>query len=1069
MGAKDMSKKVINEYLSDIHSMFSGGDAREESYYSILASLLEKMWKINFQGKPSVIITPKSTEAVKPDVVIKDNKSRIVGYIEAKAPSKHLDQVVNSTQLKRYCEVFPNLLLTNFLEFRHFREGHLIKSIKLAEPEDLFKATPPACVRIKELRAFFEEFLEFENTYFTNYRRVAEELARQTRFMRDDVVLPELLKNEKEDPGVTDYTRHLHGLFRDFKACLIHGLSKREFADLYSQTFTFGIFTAAATHKGQCDLRLIGRLIPPTNGLLRVMFHIIEMGIVPPQLESCLEHILDIFNKSRPDTTSSGFIDNILISFIRDPKWGTVHPVIHFYETFLSAYDPGLRQRKGVYYTPEPVVGFIVRSIHKILKKKLDKPDGLADKDIKILDPAAGTGTFPAFVTNIILNEYRRKYGKGAISGMARDYLLKNLFAFEGMMAPYAVGHWRMAHMLQKEGIPISSEEHFKLLITNTLTIGNIEQSPLPGMSFIADESRKADIVKTKTPVTVVLGNPPYAGHSTNPGKVTGKVKGKDAGTWIGDLIEDYKKIDGQSLGEKNPKWLQDDYVKFIRFAQHMIDKNNLGEGVVGFVTNHAYLDNPTFRGMRRSLMKSFDEIYILDLHGNKSKKEKSPDGSADENVFDIRQGVAISLFIKTKGKHKHKGCRIFHADLYGNRKDKYVTLGKSDIFSIQWQEIVPDPEFFLFTRGGNMDRAHYSSFVKITDIFPVHNVGIVTARDKLTIKDSKQEIWSTVNRFATCGETQARSLFDLGPDSRDWQVKEARQDLMASGPEKKRIAQILYRPFDLRYTYYTGKSRGFLCMPRPDIMPHMLKNNIGLITVRQVAEGVFNHSLVADTIVESRVTTSNKGIAYLFPLYLYLFPWPVADTAKHLNLEPRYLKRLAEIQGFPSQPNPEDVFYYIYGILFSNRYRETYAEGLKIDFPRIPMPPSFKLFKEMANLGRELADLHLMPENPGDSGSRFEVTGSNLVKKISYNTSERKVFINRSQYFSKVEPESWNYKLCGYQVLGKWLAMRKGRVLNGDDIGNYLNMIHIIHFTRILQHRIDLLYPPIDEKVSGP
>jgi hypothetical protein len=1038
-GKKKMSKRIIADYLKAIHEMFSSGDAREESYYTILESLIEKMWKINFPHDPRIIIIPKRTEAGNPDFVIKDDKSRIAGYIEAKAPLKNLDEAENSKQLRRYREVFPNLLLTNFLEFRWYRDGKYLKSFSLATPDSLRDAVPPSFTGSPgRFREFFKDYLDSTDLYYLDYKRVAEELARQTRFMRDVVVLPELRKNVAEDIEISGYTRHIHGLLADFRTYLIHGLSIQEFADLYAQTFTFGIFTAAASHEEVCDLRLIGRLIPPTNGILREIFQIIEMGIVPPQLECCLNYILDIINRARAKRADGGdYINNAFNGYVSTAKGRTVHPLIHFYETFLSNYDPRLREKKGVYYTPEPVVEFIAQSIHIILKEKLNKPDGLAEPTVKILDPAAGTGTFPAIVTHIVLEEYVQKYGEGAKAVMSRDYLLKNLFAFEGMMAPYAVGHWRMVRKLQKEGIQLTRENHFNLLITNTMEIGNIEQPAFHGMSYLSEESRKADKVKIQTPITVVLGNPPYAGHSTNPSKTAAGSRS----TWIGQLIEDYKKINGQSLGEKNPKWLQDDYVKFIRFAQYKIDTNGKDEGVVGFVTNHAYLDNPTFRGMRKSLMNSFDEIYILDLHGNALKKEKCPDGSPDENIFDIRQGVAISLFIKTIGIHT--GCRVFHADLWGSRESKYNILGECDIRTIQWQEVFPGPEFYLFTPTHGMDFQHYQSFTKITDIFPVHSVGIVTARDKLTIRESKQEMWSRVMDFAHADEAGARHRYHLGADTRDWQVKQAQQDLWDSGPDQTRIVPILYRPFDRRFTYYTGKSRGFLCMPRADVMQHMLKENTGLVTVRQVAEGQFNHCLI----------------------YLYLFPSSKKSHSRHPNINPGLLKRLGELPGFSPPPAPEHILYYIYAVLFSNRYRETYAEGLKIDFPRIPFTSSRQHFDSMVDLGEKLAAVHLM--KPGELNhtlARFEVSGDNTVKRIYYDPPGEQVFINPTQYFSAVPHEVWEYRLAGYRVMQKWLTLRKGRALETTEIVHFIKMARALQLTVQYQSEIDALYPHIEE-----
>ncbi|MCP5048063.1 MAG: N-6 DNA methylase, partial [bacterium] len=871
-----------------------------------------------------------------------------------------LDRAEESDQVKRYLGVFSNFILTNFLEFRLYRFGSRVSAVSLADGEMLSAPVmKPAVGKTGECRGFFRDFFSFNHLPGTHnldngyMEWLAKELAGRTRLMRDEVVIPEL---EKEmEPGreadrETDEVNHIHGLYQAFKTYLIHHLTPDLFADLYSQTLTFGLFTAFASRRSACGQKEATKFIPSSSGILRDIFRFIDMGDIPKQLDYFLEDITMTIGSVNPMTITENRLDEKKDSDL----------VFHFYETFLKRYDPRLRGKKGVYYTPDPVVRFIVRSVDIILKKTLNKSHGLADRSINILDPASGTSTFLAAVARHVTGDYLLKYGRGAQPQMVKRFLLKNLYGFEEMMAPYAVGHLRMLFLLKRLGVPPDEGQRFNLYLTNTLEMENIEQSDLPGMASLSRESRLAGKVKKEIPVTVVLGNPPYAGHSSN----------KSGETWIGEQIESYKRMDGEPLGEKNLKWLHDDYVKFIRFAQYTIDRNPKGEGVVGFITNHGYLDNPTFRGMRRSLMESFDEIHILDLHGNLLKKEKCPDGSPDQNVFDIRQGVAIGLFVKKPAADENRGkCRVFHADLWGKRKEKYLQLDHSDISTVQWTEVFPVPGFYLFTPTRRMEAERYGSFFKVTDIFPVHSVGIVTARDRLTIKRSKEEMYRTVMGFASAGEAEARRTYGLGDDTRDWQVKQAQQDLLESRLDRENIVRILYRPFDTRYTYYTGRSRGFLCMPRPEVMRHMLWENVGLVTVRQVAEGIFNHCLVTDTIVESRVTTSNKGIAYLFPLYLYPYSYhhpvrnnrnlftPMTPSSSSLpdrqsNIDPRLLRLLGETPGFSPGPRVEEVFYYIYAVLFSRVYRESYAEGLKIDFPRIPFTSDHDVFTRMGRLG---------------------------------------------------------------------------------------------------------------------
>ena len=645
------------------------------------------------------------------------------------------------------------------------------------------------------------------------------------------------------------------------------------------------------------------------------------------------------------------------------------------------------------------------------------------------------------------------------IEGFLKEQILKNFYSFELMMAPYAIGHMKMSFLLEELGYRMTDDERVKYYLTNTLEMKELEETKFPGMSSLSKESHEAGKVKKAMPILVILGNPPYSGHSSNTGE------------WISDVIKEYYQVDGKPLGEKNPKWLQDDYVKFIRFAQWKIDQ--AGEGVIGFITNHSYLDNPTFRGMRQSLMNSFDEIYILDLHGNSLKKETASDGSKDENVFDIQQGVAIVFFIKHKnGKLKS----VYHSEQYGLREEKYKWLNKHNIKNVKWKKIAPFPEFYLFNPTDNKLLEHYYSFNKITEIFPLNNVGIVTARDALTIGWTEEEICARIKSFAKLDPEAARQTYQLGKDARDWKVELAQKDLKESGIDKNNIVPILYRPFDIRYTYFTGNSRGFHCMPRKEVMQHMLKENIGLISVRQVAEGVFNHSFVSSNIAESRVTLSNKGICYLFPLYLYInterkkkgaftqmmmFEPAEGYQSKQLNISSDLFEELKK--NFKKEVSPEEIFYYIYAILYSNIYRSKYSEFLKIDFPRIPFTKNYKLFIKLGKLGNRLAELHLLKSGElSKSISKYNAKGDNIVEKPQY--ENEKVWINKEQYFDNIKENVWEYQVGGYQVCDKWLKDRKGRTLTKEEIETYCQIVTALTKTIEIQKEIDKLYERVEE-----
>ncbi|MCU0286879.1 MAG: N-6 DNA methylase [Acidobacteria bacterium] len=1052
-----MITKKLHDYLSEIFGIFSRGDAREESYYEHLNRLILEVAGLLSQSKISVTTMPCKTEGGNPDFRVWDGKSKITGYIEAKKPETDLDDVEKSEQIKRYITVFPNFILTNFLEFRFYREGLFIGRAAIARQHTMVELRAKPVLENQDLfRELLEKFFSFTFPRGLNARRLAAELAKRTRFLRDQVVIEEL---KETSPDKHEKSNTILGYFKAFKQYLILDLTEEDFADIYSQTITYGLFAARTRCSGEFHRQNAVHYIPQTIGILHDVFAYISLRQPPEQLVWIIDDIAEVL--------ASVDVEMILKEFYSEGKGED--PIVHFYETFLSEYDPGLREKRGVYYTPEPVVSFIVRSVNRILKEKFQKTDGLADIHINIFDPAAGTLTFITEAAKLALEEFTGKYGEGIKEQFIRGHLLQNFYAFELMMAPYAVGHLKMSYVLDEMGFRLPEGERFNLYLTNTLEMEDIEQTDLPGISTLSEESRLAGKVKKQTPILVILGNPPYSGHSSNTGE------------WISTEIKEYYRVDGKPLKEKNPKWLQDDYVKFIRFAQWKLDQN--GEGVLGFITNHSYLDNPTFRGMRKSLMKSFDEIYLLDLHGNSLKKERCPDSTKDENVFDIRQGVAIVLMIKKGGKQRRENdCIIHHADLWGLREYKYGQLNENDISTIPWQTLSPTSEFYLFTPRtphSNQLDSLYQKYPKITDIFPVYSVGIVTARDELTIHDSPDKAYRTVSQFSKLAPEEARVIYNLGPDARDWKVQLAQQDLISSGLARENIVPILYRPFDIRYTYYTLKSRGFLCMPRPEVMRHMLeKDNIAIITSRLTKGEKFKHVQISNNIVEvicMSPNTSNNG--FVFPLYTYpgknkkdLFNNKTDQQNRQPNIPDKIFQDLQN--GFSKKSmqeitiTAEDIFYYIYAVLYSNIYREKYAELLKIDFPRVPFTNDYVLFSELGQLGKVLAEIHLMKSPELDNTfSRFEKPGSNLVEKIIY--SDNKVYINKEQYFSNIAPEIWETRIGGYQVMDKWLKDRKGQALMLDDIKHYIRIASVLELTGRYQQKIDSLYPQVEEKLS--
>ena len=538
---------MLKSYLKRILEVANRGDAREESYYSSLEGFLKNYAESISKKKVHITTLPKKTEAGNPDFRIWDGKQTIVGYIEAKKPTEsNLDLIESGEQLKRYLHTFPNLILTNFFEFRLYRDGQLIDTAQVARPFIVHKLkTVPPVEKETEFLSLLEKFFAFSLPKSYSAKTLAIELAKRTRFLKDEVIAEELKEESEKGSG------EILGFYEAFQKYLISGLNKDDFADLYAQTITYGLFAARTRSQNGFNRKLAYDKIPPTIGILRDVFRFISLGELPQSMEWIVDDISQVL--------AAADVSQILHKYFHEGKGKD--PIVHFYETFLSEYDPAERERRGVYYTPEPVVSYIARSLHIILKEYFGRKDGFATNSVTVLDPAAGTLTFLADAAKLAVDEYVEKYGEGGKTSLIKDHILKNFYAFELMMAPYAVGHLKMSFLLEELGYRLKKEDRFKLYLTNTLEMEELAESKLPGMSSLAEESHLAGKVKKETPILVVLGNPPYSGHSTN------------IGDWISKEIKAYYQVDGKPLGERNPKWLQDDYVKFIRFAQWKIDQ----------------------------------------------------------------------------------------------------------------------------------------------------------------------------------------------------------------------------------------------------------------------------------------------------------------------------------------------------------------------------------------------------------------------------------------------------------------------------------------------------------------
>jgi len=1030
---------VLNKYLNDIKSIYLRGDAREESYYSCLENLL-KQYADSQKIKAAITTLPKKTEAGNPDFRIWDGKNHIIGYIEAKTlTQQNLDNIKHTEQLKRYTSTFPNVILTNFLEFILFRNGIEIDRVQIGRfyhLEQLHQV--PVLENEEKFFQLLEKYYSFSLPKVHSASSLAKELAKRTRFLKDEVVRIELDEAHKSNNSIL-------GFYEAFQKYLIKGLTEEDFADLYSQTITYGLFAARTRAGDDFNRQLAFQFIPQTIGILRDVFRFISLEEPPPALQVIVDDIAEVLKVTK--------VNNILKKFYEDGKGKD--PIIHFYETFLSAYDPKMREKRGVYYTPEPVVKYIVRAVHSILKSHFNLADGLADDKVTLLDPAGGTLTFPAEAMKLAVQEYKHKYGDGNIQSFLRNHILKNFYSFELMMAPYAIGHLKMGFLFEELGLELRVDERFKLYLTNTLEMEVLDEIHIPGLSSLSEESHLAADIKKDQPILVIMGNPPYSGHSANSNDWTDKLLKTNL-----DGAQSYYEVDGKPLGERNPKWLQDDYVKFLRFAQWKIEK--AGFGIVAMITNHSYLDNPTFRGMRQSLTKTFDEIYILDLHGNLLKKEICPDGSKDENVFDIRQGVAIAIFIKQKSKVEKK---VLHADLYGLREEKYDWLGKTEFDTNNYKPIKPASPYHFLIKRNTQDIQQYLKWPKVNEIFPVNSVGIVTSRDSFSIAISKNELRQRYSQFinSNIDDEIIAKTYSL-KDKTNWKITTARKELKNITFDEI-LKPISYRPFDNRFILYNSN---FIERMRSDTMQHMLKENIGLITARSNKSSSMNHFFIADNIMETKCGESTTQSA-LFPLYLY----PEVDsgdwieqqqTERQPNLAPEIIEQLTS--NFGKTPTPEEILYYIYAVFYSNIYRERYAEFLKIDFPRVPFTSNYQLFQQMAELGEKVANLHLLKSSELDTPiSRYQGSGEdNKIDKPIYNETEKRVYINSEKYFDNVEPEVWNYQIGGYQVLHKFIKDRKGR--NMDDPRHYCRVVSALAKTIEYQKKIDKIYEDVEKGI---
>jgi predicted helicase len=998
---------IFKKYLHSISAKFSHPETSEMGYRADFEILLQGIFeKINVKR---IDHDPKAKGGNKPDFIVMKNDIPIL-YIEAKAIGESLDKIEKSKQMERYFG-YANLVLTDYVEFRFYRNGiKYNEPIKIANYDLDSRTISPLPDNFEFAAKTLIDFTQSHKEPIKSGEHLAKIMGGKAQRIRDNIK-DVLSKKDEKKPEILN-------VYNTIKKLLVHDLSEEEFADMYAQTLVYGLFVARYHDKSPENFsRQEARdLVPASNPFLRHFFD----HIVGPDFDKRLEYIVN----ELCEVFAHADIQQLMKEYYWEDLWGKTHegfdPVIHFYEDFLKEYDAELRKKMGAYYTPLPVVRFIVRSVDYLLQKEFNLPSGLADTSklengvhrVQILDPAVGTGTFLSAVIREIYLKLKNSGQLGRWTTYVHNDLLPRLHGFELMMAPYTIAHLKLSMAFKQTGFKYFNRR-LGIYLTNSLEESEPQDNLFTGFGFaesIAEESKEAAHIKNETPIMVVIGNPPYSVSSSNKGK------------WITDLIKDYKK----GLNERNIQPLSDDYIKFIRCAEHFIEKNKTG--IVAMITNNSFLDGIIHRQMRKHLLETFDEIYILDLHGSTKKKDISEDEINDENIFDIQQGVSISIFIR-KNISKRKLGIVFRNDLFGKKENKFKTLSESIIYNVSWKKLNYQAPYYFFSEKDFTEKSDYEKGFMVNNLFLMNSVGVVTSNDSILLAENENELKNKIMN------NLPKEFFN-----------------------SSLIKNYLYRPFDLKKIYYNPALIG---RARENLMRHFNNTNIGLIISKQFG----GHKHFICFVTNSINDKSSQPYAPYFnhPLYLYS-----NDNTKIPNLKKEIVEEIEKTVG---KVTPEDILDYIYAVLHSPSYREKYKEFLKIDFPRVPYPKDKETFTQLVKLGTELRLLHLL-ESPKVNQfiTTYPVPGDNEVEKVRFEKTESrdkshlvstmqnigKVYINKEQYFGNVPEIAWNFYIGGYQPAQKWLKDRKGRTLTNSDIEHYQKIIVALVETDRIMKEID-------------
>ncbi len=1031
---------MLKEYLESIKDLTP--KKNELTHRSFLQNLLNRL-KDHFNKEYKIEHEPTREQGSQPDFRISFQGLNI-GYVENKKAGTNLSQLLKDHQILKYLELNSNLMLTDYLNFMWVGKDEnnapcIKKEISIASLDELSKPLNHNPQTERDLIEIFRGFFNHEATPITNAKDFATHLSPRTKYLKDA-----LIKYQKN--------AQVSSIFNNFKEYLYEELSFEDFSDAFAQTLTYSLFLAKLNHPSEkINLDNVRSSIPKNFAVIRKMADFLKELDEIKEIQWLLNEILSSINH----------VDmGIIIKDLNEDK----DPYLHFYETFLNAYDPKLRKSKGVYYTPDSVVKFIINALDSLLKTHFkDAPLGLKsaldNENIKLLDFATGTGTF-------LLEAFRKalemkKTSDGGISTRENKYqnLLKQFYGFEYLIAPYAIAHLNLSQAFKDEfKKPLQEDDALKIILTNTL-IQPSEIVAYRGLNSIFEqELQSAQTIKREANILIITGNPPYSGASSNKGLFEWEVKATygiepefqtkevEKNIKLTDKIKTHlkniqtqKESDSKNAlkelknlhskhkleNEKNPKSLLDDYVKFMRFAQNKIE--SLGHGLFGFISNNAFLDNPTFRGLRHSLLECYDELYILNLHGDTRKKEKTPEGAKDENVFNVQQGVSINLFVKNQQIAKQK---IHYCDVYGERAEKYAFLAQNDLDSIEWLELTPRKPFYSLLPLETRLLDEYEQGFSVKDMFQISSVGIVTGKDRIFIANNTESLKEQVLKY--CNEFNDQYIKDIH-----------------------------YRPFDIRKVYYDTKKlerarentfKHMLPPPPPPTnpkTPNQTRKNAALNTPRQLKNNdkSWTQCFISSHINDQGLSSGGNGAGVNYPLYQFNNPnYTENFTPKFRSFIDKHYNHHFE---------PLEILGYIYALLYSPNYRKRYEGFLKIDYPKILFTENKDLFRVLSLLGIELIGLHVLNQESlnysfeklkdatiGESCYIEEHERNPIIKTPFHNTPEQRLYINHSAYFRGVSEEIYDYRIGGYRVLDKYLKDHKNEPCDFDHVSNIIKVI---------------------------